>query len=243
MHRRPNYLADGESLQTDVMRFMAIIAFCLIAILALVRNVEPPLPTVEKPDPDSAPQATAQAGPVTPAPAAQHTQDTPPTPANPHTPARPPEPVAVAVPRDATAPPADRPVQSTEPVQPSPAAAQSPARRGLSLRFASDRDFLNLVASGTIGVFAFRPSEVLGLGQDFRFRASESPGEVYELLPDTIPSTIVAALQGASADARTYTWAVRIPPVMGTAIRRFVEQQAHGELVIDRHGEVRHVAG
>ena len=29
---------DGDSLQTDVMRFMAIIAFCLIAILALVRK-------------------------------------------------------------------------------------------------------------------------------------------------------------------------------------------------------------
>ncbi|MCZ6890094.1 MAG: hypothetical protein O7H39_16530, partial [Gammaproteobacteria bacterium] len=33
-----HHAADNESLQTDVMRFMAIIAFCLIAILALVRN-------------------------------------------------------------------------------------------------------------------------------------------------------------------------------------------------------------
>ena len=34
--------ADNESLQADVMRFMAIIAFCLIAILALVKDTPPP---------------------------------------------------------------------------------------------------------------------------------------------------------------------------------------------------------
>ena len=36
------YSDDSESLQADVMRFMAIIAFCLIAILALVKHAEPP---------------------------------------------------------------------------------------------------------------------------------------------------------------------------------------------------------
>ena len=40
--------AENESLQADVMRFMAIIAFCLVAILALVRGTEPvePAPPV-----------------------------------------------------------------------------------------------------------------------------------------------------------------------------------------------------
>ena len=32
---------DSDGLQADVMRFMAIIAFCLIAILALVKQLEP----------------------------------------------------------------------------------------------------------------------------------------------------------------------------------------------------------
>ena len=32
---------DTEGLQADVMRFLAIIAFCLIAILALVEKLEP----------------------------------------------------------------------------------------------------------------------------------------------------------------------------------------------------------
>jgi hypothetical protein len=49
-----NHAADGDGLQTDVMRFMAIIAFCLIAVLALVKNAEPavdprPAPSVQQP--------------------------------------------------------------------------------------------------------------------------------------------------------------------------------------------------
>ena len=42
LHRKgQTYSDDSESLQADVMRFMAIIAFCLIAILALVKHAEP----------------------------------------------------------------------------------------------------------------------------------------------------------------------------------------------------------
>ena len=49
MYYRPgqSMTFDSDGLQADVMRFMAIIAFCLIAILALVKNVEPPLPAQE----------------------------------------------------------------------------------------------------------------------------------------------------------------------------------------------------
>ena len=35
-HQRPT---EDDGLQTDVMRFMAIIAFCLVAVLALVKDV------------------------------------------------------------------------------------------------------------------------------------------------------------------------------------------------------------
>lgn len=46
MHYRPgqSMTFDSDGLQADVMRFMAIIAFCLIAILALVQNMGPPGP-------------------------------------------------------------------------------------------------------------------------------------------------------------------------------------------------------
>ncbi|MBT7371840.1 MAG: hypothetical protein HN816_14410 [Gammaproteobacteria bacterium] len=50
--RHQAQLFDTDSLQADVMRFMAIIAFCLIAILALVQKMEnDPLPsTKSKPE-------------------------------------------------------------------------------------------------------------------------------------------------------------------------------------------------
>lgn len=225
MRGSPHFSADGESLQTDVMRFMAIIAFCLIAILALVRNVEPALPAGHE----------AQAARV-PATAAASAADLlarpdPPTPAD--TQASP-DPLAPSQPLVRADPP-PRPAP-----QPASASAAAPP---LSLRFASDRDFLNLVANGTIRVFAYRPREVLGLDADFQFRASESPGKVYELLPETIPAAIVGVLRGTVADAESFTWAVRIPPSMDTTIRGFIERGMHGELVIDRYGRVRHVAG
>ena len=41
MRQRVNTGMDSDALQADVMRFMAIIAFCLIAVLALVQQIEP----------------------------------------------------------------------------------------------------------------------------------------------------------------------------------------------------------
>ncbi len=40
---------DMEHLQTDVMRFMAILGFCLVAIFALVRSI-PPAPIINNTD-------------------------------------------------------------------------------------------------------------------------------------------------------------------------------------------------
>ncbi len=53
---------SADSLQADVMRFMAIIGFCLLAIMALVRNIEPIPPAVAmSPDAVTAPVAVAPA--------------------------------------------------------------------------------------------------------------------------------------------------------------------------------------
>ncbi|MEM1231637.1 MAG: hypothetical protein AAGI15_13930 [Pseudomonadota bacterium] len=78
---RPNAQAgiDAESLQADVMRFMAIIAFCLIAILALVRNVEtPPMasasPAAAAPPPAPATQQKDRSGALTAPPAQAKTE-------------------------------------------------------------------------------------------------------------------------------------------------------------------------
>ncbi|MEE4301755.1 MAG: hypothetical protein V2J24_20120, partial [Pseudomonadales bacterium] len=85
MRRRPDTASAAldESLQADVMRFMAIIAFCLVAIMALARNAtpleaepavdaampEPPAPIADLPAPEgrapvAEPGAPEQASPA-----------------------------------------------------------------------------------------------------------------------------------------------------------------------------------
>ncbi len=262
MAMRPGdpYQAVGDSLQADVMRFMAIIAFCLIAILALVRSVEPepvaqqdPAPvdkatnaplTEPVPEPDQAPAAlaappgpvnrrplpTAQPRVVVAAPAAPDSIDPAPDPARPaevvRVAPRQPEPVAPLL-----SAPAPRP--ESEP------GATKASREGLSLRFASDQDFLRLVNRGAIRVFAFNEQGVLSLESDFTFQPAAAPGRVHELLPETIPALMSGALtrsQGAAA----YRWGIAMPERMARQIRAFVDGGASGELVIDRFGEVRH---
>jgi len=214
MRPADSYSAVGESLQADVMRFMAIIAFCLIAILALVRSVEP-----------AAERERAAAAEVAPALA----QRPPMEPAAPKTVE--PSPEQQAPTRTASA----------EPAQPDPVPAPAPqtGEEGLSLRFASDRDFLRLVSRGDIRVFAFNDAEVLSLNGDIRFQPATSPGRVHELLAETIPELVVGALRRhAAPDA--YNWGIAMPDRLARQIRGYVEDGATGELVINRFGEVRH---
>lgn len=201
------YSGDNDSLQTDVMRFMAIIAFCLIAILALVRNVDPVEP-VQKAADEGAAEGESEAE--------EDTLQTPKT-------------------RTATG---RRPLDQNNPAQLTPSSDE-----GLSLRFASNRDFLNLVSSGTIVVFAYRANRVLRLDHQLQFHPAAAPGEIYELLPATIPRAVVSALGRTEEDASAFRWGIRLPTAMREDIRRLIDLDLHGELVIDRHGRVRHAAG
>ena len=256
---------DSESLQTDVMRFMAIIGFCLIAILALVKEAAPvtaavqaqslpveptvtenttqtsevtaaaPRPAVmeraSEPVPETAPSATADAV-VTPRwqeplakPAVEITVARP-------TPIPKPHPVVAAQP---------------PPSRPAPEASEQP---GLSLRFASDGDFLRLIAKGDIKVYAYASTstgsssntDILMLDGDYQFRTSPAPGKVYELLPDTIPALVVNALRSTGRDSGAFTWAIVLPGRIEAQLGRYLDQVKSGQLVIDRYGEVQHVA-
>ena len=113
---------------------------------------------------------------------------------------------------------------------------------GLSLRFASERDFLRLIGRDAIEVFAFRKGDVLALTSSLRFAPSAVPGEVYELLPSTIPSQISALLANLRTESEQFQWGVRMPGRIERAVRAQVDAGAAGVLVIDRFGEVRLLA-
>lgn len=243
MNSRAGYHGmDGESLQADVMRFMAIIAFCLIAILALVRNVEAP-PTPPTTTPLTMPP-TLSGTPVTEAPELRNTPRTPQT-------ARmfdPIEPPAEPKPLPTTEPLAsvpDKPVALADVVAPTitppsvPLTEQAP--EGLILRFVSDGDFLRLIAKGDVRVYAFQDRQVLVLGEDYLFHDAAAPGKVYEVLPETIPGLIDSALNKRTPDAQSFTWAISLPQRIEHQIQGYLASVTTGQLLINRFGKVDHV--
>ncbi len=240
---------DSESLQADVMRFMAIIAFCLIAILALVRNVEAPevaqpqntkpLPAtvplpprwqepIEKPEPKITHREVPRVRPaplLEPAVVVTQPRQIPAT-----------EPVAVSAPVESV--PQEKPEAPAAP----PSSSQNVEDEGLTLRFASDGDFLRLIAKGAILVYAYNESGVFALQPDYQFLPSAAPGQVYQLMEQTVPTLILDALERTQSDAAPFTWAIAIPPAIRNQIENHMASVRNDELVINRYGEVHHVA-
>lgn len=225
----------GESLQADVMRFMAIIAFCLIAILALVRGAQPPQPV---PLPEPVQKSEPEQKPVQkPEPAVSEPDAAPPASAAP-------APQDVPRPIEMTEAPAGK--AAAEPIPPveppastMPAPSPQPAQQGLSLRFASDQDFLRLVTRGEVRVFAFGGGEVLELIPGAGLSAAHAPARLHELEPDTVPAAMRRTLQ-QSRQPDGWRWGVMLPARIQQRLEQYLQQGATGALVIDRFGEVRH---
>ncbi|MFK7916224.1 MAG: hypothetical protein AB8B93_20090 [Pseudomonadales bacterium] len=280
---------DSDLLQADVMRFMAIIAFCLIAILALVRNVEAPAPTT----PQAEPAPLAAATPATPAIEIEATvastpeatnndtveqqQALAPSPSPQLAAPTAPEPVAKSVttkpaslqpiaPAPAPQPQQTislqelaKPVQSqrespaAEPLiadrQPTPAPAPAPTEseperqedQGLSLRFESDQDFLRLISKRDIEVYLFNQADAHRLSHSYQFATAQPPSQLYEVLAQTIPDAISAAARRDLGSYDRYRWGIAMPGPIEQQILGFVNAAVHGELVIDRYGQVHHV--
>jgi len=237
------------------MRFMAIIAFCLVAIMALVRDVAPPVVTVQTSS-QSPPQPPAQ---ILPEPVLPEIKVSAPEPqpesakvSIPVTPAAPvPKPVVAAA-RTGAESIVSRPVKEEPPPTPRAAAVELPAHRlaeaepkdepGLSLRFGSDQDFLRLIAKGDVDVFLFDTQDVYRLGKDYAFAQTSAPGELYELMPETIPGAIRAAANSAITNTGDFQWGVVMPERIARRIAALVAVEERGQLVINRYGEVQHLA-
>lgn len=250
--RAVNTSLDTDSLQADVMRFMAIIAFCLIAILALVRNID--APAVATP-----PLAPLLPAPVAPVPAVAASTvpavadleleleseseseallepmlEPVPTQMPPVVPRSLPLPTPTIVTAEPPANPAVQPAAESAPVGADEA--------GLSLRFATEQDFLRLIARRDVQVYLFKPGAVQQLGSNYRFQPAAAPGELFEMLPSTIPELVrnsAAQAVGAMAD---YRFGVKFPARIERRIASLVDSVDSGELLIDRFGQVTYAA-
>ena len=141
-----------------------------------------------------------------------------------------------------TAPVESVPVAETDPSAVPSMDAQNVEDEGLSLRFASDGDFLRLIAKGEIEVYAYNESGVFALQPNYQFLRSSAPGQVFELMEQTVPKLIVDALGPMESGAAPFTWAIAIPLAIRTQIENHMASVRNGQLVINRYGEVHHVA-
>lgn len=260
---------DGDSggaadLQTDIMRFMAILALCLVAIFALVQSlpmapeapdvelqaIPEPIPValpaqVEKP---AAPQRIASP----PVPAAQPAANrqvslTRPTWKPRYTPA-PNETEEVAT---QSAPSA---AESAIEALPPAAAAQTdnappvPAEEqdGFTLRFESDLALTRLVASGQVGFYAIETGRAQRMSvhnSRISFWDASTPNEFHEMETATVPQPVVDALSRSGANAAAVSFGVTLPSRLRGQLVQLMNDHRGGALVIGADGNLQLEAG
>ncbi len=238
----------AADLQTDIMRFMAILALCLVAIFALVQSIPlvpepPPVPQVEarvepEPEPPAEPLVTEVVeAPVTspePEPEEQIVLTRP-------------QWVSTFQPRTTTE--LTRPEQVPEPVaaapDPTPVAAP-PApppppqeQEGFTLRFESDLALTRLVASGQVGFYAIESGRARRMSVSesrISFWDASTPGSFHEMESTTVPRPVVDALQRAGADASVVDWGVTLPGGLRGQLDALMREHSGGSLVIRGSG-------
>ena len=229
--------ADGEiggaaDLQTDVMRFMAILALCLVAIFALVQAI--PMAPVPQPVETVTDVAVASPAPVAPAAAAD------PVPAQSL-----PDP-ARALPEPAAPATIETPlpeVASSETPIAEEASTETPlpVEPGFTLRFASDSALMRAVAAHGVGVYAIEP------GRALRMTVSESrisfwdasiPNAYHEMEASTVPGAVIAAVSRTGISPDSVAWGVTLPGRMRGELDELMREHAGGLLVIGVSGAV-----
>ncbi len=231
-----------EHLETDVMRFMAILAFCLVAIFALVQSVPEQVAKVPKRVPDTVSSVPQRPAEPPPEPAAEPAPERVPEPL--------PEPAPVSQPQPAAATPESRPEAPALPrlaPQPQPEAApptpSAEPQPGFSLRFDSDAALVGLVERGEVALYAFAGEQVwrfMIVDDRPAFRSADTPGQIHEMAPDTVPGPVLDALRRSVVlPGGGLRWGVTLPPPTAAALGRVLATNDGGELVIDADGFLR----
>lgn len=246
--------ADAE-LQTDVMRFLAILSLCLVAIFALVQTIPATQKSVEQPRTIELPRAavvlpkpaTASKPPARPQTVATEA----PSPAVERTPvahviSKPAEttvePVTVAAPD--TAPAIPEPV-GQPPAEPESASATpaQPQQVGFTLQFEDDGALTRLISRDEVGFFAISADKSLRLKIEsgrMDFWPSSTPGQYHEMDGLTVPAEVKTALLRSGAEfTGDQVWGVTLPPRTAAQLNQFLADSTGGRLVIGGTGDLR----
>ena len=246
LNRSADTDAGGAAdLQTDIMRFMAILSMCLLAIFALVQSI--PLAPVETTEPAEADVAETQPVVVKPAGARPEVPVAAPTPTEKpviltrpkwvpkYTPAEKPittqvaQPVAEETPVPVEAPP--------EPV-PEPIPTEE---EGFTLRFASDAALMRAVAAQHVGLYAIEQGRARRMSvSDSRisFWDASTPNTFHEMESGTVPQPVIDALDRAGAGTDKVSWGVTLPGRMKAQLDDLLHAHRGGSLIITADGDI-----
>jgi hypothetical protein len=238
-------VGGAADLQTDVMRFMAILSLCLVAIFALVQSMPVSPPVVPAPEEktdtvaDLAPDPVPQ--PVSAPKAEPKLVDTPKlvTLTRPKwVPKYEPEP---APSKPETESPAADAATPTRPEKPSsPAAAEE--EEGFTLRFESDAALTRLVATSQVGVYAIdgKHARRMTVSESrISFWDASLPNSFHEMEASTVPSRVVDALARTGVDAGNISWGVTLPGKLKGQLDGLMQENRGGSLVIGTNGNIR----
>ena len=246
-------VGGAADLQTDIMRFMAILALCLVAIFALVQSI--PLSPVESlPEPTIEPvvEVQAEAEPV-----AERPEPIPePEPAPQAAKAKPVEPVeeTITLTRPKWVPKFEpkvaRTLELSEP--PPPAAEPQPApetrppapaeKEGFTLRFESDAALTRAVAASHVGLYAIesdRAQRMTVSNSRISFWDASTPNTFHEMEAATVPTAVINALRRTGTTAETVSWGVTLPGRMTAQLDALMQAHRGGSLIIGAAGDIR----
>jgi hypothetical protein len=242
MNRSPlfyplNRGADADAggaadLQTDVMRFMAILSLCLVAIFALVQSI--PLAPVK---PVPTPPIDSQQLPVEeePSPPPVEIKLTRPAPAK----------VVVKEETIVVQRPRARPTpQSAPKVLPqTPPVESQPVEKGFTLRFETDLALTRLVEKNSVGLYVITAGKSVRMSidnNDMSFWPASLPGQFHEMDVATVPDRVTAAYRrnhgNQSADRK---WGVTLPSGMSQQLNQYLAEHEGGSLIISAAGDLR----
>jgi len=225
---------DGDSggaadLQTDVMRFMAILGLCLVAIFALVQS----LPTEAARDIESAPEPKPElkSEPETERAAIPVAQPKPKPKPEPKPEPEPEPRKSVALTRPAPSSTIQAVTQATE-----------PSKEGFTLRFESDLALTRLVATGQVGFYAIdagRAQRMMVSDSRISFWDASAPNTFHEMEASTVPRAVFDALRRSGVDASGVDWGVTLPGKLRTQLDTLMQQHAGGAFVIRTDGSMK----
>jgi len=234
MDADPGGAAD---LQTDVMRFMAILSMCLVAIFALVQSM--PL----APEVPVEPDAVVELPPPPPADELEKPRQSVVL-TRPAAAGKAPKQEPVVLRRPQATPARDAP-QVAKAAVPAPAATPRPAARprGFTLRFASDRALTRLVERNVVRLYAIAGGETRKLAIDsgrLSFWTAAAPDKLHDMDASTVPAAILDAWRRSGADTKpAVRWGVSLPPALSRQISAYLASTDGGSLIIEQDGSMK----